>query len=403
MCEINFAYCINGTLEAKDIDALIINTGKSVGYTNKDGFGFFNDKCKIYKRGKEFGSNDAKQAKQMFKDSKFIISHVRFKTSGEKSARNSHPFMNGRFIWLHNGVISDFEEIAAKFGLAGAKVDSEVICGVLHHFIDKGLSFKKAMRKTAQELSGSLSVFIYDKKERRLYYFRHTANFNMRLVKVGEKVMIFGATDEDNLKPLPYFSDCYGFWKQDYTYIAAKEPKEDILYCISDSGISEVCDLEFKPYSTACRNNFSRSGTGTFYYDAYGNCLNEDGQFVYEGNMVHKKGDVLSPAMPEPKPKIEHNVEGQYSEEEKELKNAVHFIEDYTWSMCGESIRLERTGKDLWEFVCDDSEQELICDEYFERCYEPTKPNEPKKNRTMTGETLINLFEEMIANEGEVI
>ena len=399
MCEINFAYCINGLLDSRDINTLLINTGKSVGYTNKDGFGFFNDKCRIYKRGKEFGNQDAKQAKKMYADSKFIISHVRFKTSGEKSARNSHPFMNGRFIWLHNGVISDFEETATKFGL-DAKVDSEVICGVLHHFIDKGLTFKKAMRKTAQELSGSLSVFIYDKKEKKLYYFRHTASFSLRLIKIGERIMIFGATDEDNLKPLPYFSDYYGFWKQDYTYIAAKEPQEDVLYCISDNGIRKVCDLEFKPYSTACGKDFSRSGTGSFCWDEYGNCIDTDGRFVYEGNIIHKKGDVLSPA-PELKPKIEHDIEGQYSEEEKGLKNAVLFMEDYTWSMCGESIRLERIGKDLWEFICDDSKQEEICDEYFGRCYEPTQPNELKRNRTMTGETLINLFEEMVASEGE--
>ena len=59
---------------------------------------------------------------------KTVIGHVRFKTAGEQSDKNAHPFgFRIRGDWhfgMHNGIIGCADELAGKYGVRGHPVDS---------------------------------------------------------------------------------------------------------------------------------------------------------------------------------------------------------------------------------------------------------------------------------------
>lgn len=59
-----------------------------------------------------------------------VIGHTRLATHGEVNWKNAHPFKYGKWIFAHNGVISNYEDLNKELG-TNYEVDSQVIGALL--------------------------------------------------------------------------------------------------------------------------------------------------------------------------------------------------------------------------------------------------------------------------------
>jgi len=92
---------------------------------------------------------------------KYFIGHVRYKTAGEQSDRNSHPFGsqvgNNWYFLIHNGVLGErMREIAKRFGankISDVKVDSELFLRCITAQLRQGTSLIESIKQATYEVS----------------------------------------------------------------------------------------------------------------------------------------------------------------------------------------------------------------------------------------------------------
>jgi asparagine synthetase B (glutamine-hydrolysing) len=96
-----------------------------------------------------------------------FIAHTRFATQGSpKDRRNNHPFLCGRIVGIHNGVIDNDEALTARFDLRRtSETDSEVIFRLLERFGAESHS-------TLEEIRGSFAIAYLVADEGALYIAR---------------------------------------------------------------------------------------------------------------------------------------------------------------------------------------------------------------------------------------
>ena len=94
------------------------------------------------------------------------IGHTRWATHGEPSQRNAHPHigMNGRVVVVHNGIVENFlplrEELAAEGVQFASETDTEVIVQLVERYLESGLDFETAVRRTLAQLEGANAVVV---------------------------------------------------------------------------------------------------------------------------------------------------------------------------------------------------------------------------------------------------
>jgi hypothetical protein len=109
---------------------------------NKDGTG------SVYLRGTHFEMNKWPLSyEKVLKDNlplfhhmpydSWTVAHVRQKTHGEATVKNTHPFIKGKFAVVHNGVWSDSKLVRLvlkEFTHLSGETDSEVAAWLIAHF-----------------------------------------------------------------------------------------------------------------------------------------------------------------------------------------------------------------------------------------------------------------------------
>lgn len=210
---------------------------------NSDGYGIFNKRNIFRSIEKEMKIDN--ETKSMFKGG-WVIGHNRFGTKGEATLENTHPFVTESFMFCHNGVISNCEELEKDIGKV--EVDSQVIGLLLEKY--KALPFEKMIQEAAKRIEGYFSVFLYDKRSSKLYYFKHNANFSFASVKYKGKKYIYGFTSAE------HFKDLFNTHKKGVITFAGKKIKpleieSDAVYEIGKKLI-KVCDFtaKVKEYSS---------------------------------------------------------------------------------------------------------------------------------------------------------
>lgn len=92
-----------------------------------------------------------------------VIGHTRLATQGAVNDRNAHPFVSpcGRYLYVHNGVISNSEEITKE-----AEVDSEAIGYLLS-------DMEGDIKKVCKEIRGSAAIAVIDTQTGKLTLVSH--------------------------------------------------------------------------------------------------------------------------------------------------------------------------------------------------------------------------------------
>jgi glucosamine--fructose-6-phosphate aminotransferase (isomerizing) len=123
------------------------------------------------------------------------IGHTRWATHGGKTDYNSHPHTsnNGKITIVHNGIISNFDELKEKYLLNynfKSGTDTEVIANTIQYLqeLKPDVTFDKILSLATDILEGTWACIIHNQDEPEKLYFMK--NENPLLIGVNESMMI---------------------------------------------------------------------------------------------------------------------------------------------------------------------------------------------------------------------
>jgi glucosamine--fructose-6-phosphate aminotransferase (isomerizing) len=94
------------------------------------------------------------------------IGHTRWATHGHPTERNAHPHLDcsGRVAVVHNGIIENYRELAAKLAADGhvftSDTDTEVFAHLVEDELSAGASLAEAVRATLRQIRGAFAVVV---------------------------------------------------------------------------------------------------------------------------------------------------------------------------------------------------------------------------------------------------
>jgi glucosamine--fructose-6-phosphate aminotransferase (isomerizing) len=94
------------------------------------------------------------------------IGHTRWATHGHPTEANAHPHVDcsGRVAVVHNGIIENYRELAAKLAADGhtfsSDTDTEVFAHLLEDELNAGASLAEAVRATLREIRGAFALAV---------------------------------------------------------------------------------------------------------------------------------------------------------------------------------------------------------------------------------------------------
>lgn len=123
------------------------------------------------------------------KDMKYSIAHSRWATHGGKTDENSHPHssMNGKITIVHNGIISNYNELKNKY-LSNytflSETDTEVIANLIEYFREQGNDMLQTLNILTNEMIGTWGCLIREdvgESMNKIYFMK-----NENPVLIGE-------------------------------------------------------------------------------------------------------------------------------------------------------------------------------------------------------------------------
>jgi len=195
---------------------------------NSHGWGIWND-------GKSIKGLKTIKYKNKHLKGKTIIAHNRFATHGSKTLDNTHPFETKSFVLAHNGIISKVDN--KDTNVTDKKTDTLLFAEFLQRNYEKYKDELKALHETIEHTTGSLSICVYFKHSKNLYYYRNQGDFHIFKTAEG----IIGSTSVENI--------LMGLGKNKHIiqitgYIA---PHYDHLYKVTADKVYNICKIKSQP------------------------------------------------------------------------------------------------------------------------------------------------------------
>ncbi len=100
------------------------------------------------------------------------IGHTRWATHGVPNEVNAHPHMTDRLALVHNGIIENYQELAAELKDRGyqfeSETDTEVAAWLISSFIEDGKTPEQAMALALKKFHGAFSLAVIFKGQDNL-------------------------------------------------------------------------------------------------------------------------------------------------------------------------------------------------------------------------------------------
>ena len=115
------------------------------------------------------------------------IGHTRWATHGGVNDCNAHPHQVGKVTLVHNGIIENYRELIADYGLADtlkSETDSEVVAALLNRFYEGNP--EEAIKKTVSKLKGTFAlVILFEDQKDMIYSTRNVSPIVATICKEG--------------------------------------------------------------------------------------------------------------------------------------------------------------------------------------------------------------------------
>jgi hypothetical protein len=196
-----------------------------------------------------------------------VLAHTRKGTTGAITVENAHPFQIGKYIGVHNGVISDHKELNTKH-----KRTCEVDSMHIYHHLNEGIDISELQGY------GALGFLHLDYPDR--IYLADIGNGSMHVFGLGDKGdagFIFASTESAVKDSL----EAAGFSKGQYTEYDVKEGRTYYLEGGKYYYLTEGKEMKLKSWSSARTSYQPYSGHESDYYQGYNG--------VYGGYYRHGK------------------------------------------------------------------------------------------------------------------
>lgn len=198
MCNLNLI--IKSKVKDKyDLFAFLTAVTTASYNSNNNGDGIYTDNGIFFKSEKKI---DYKEFIELLAKSNFILTHQRLATSG-KTEEYTQPFESEEFVLGHNGIFHKFSDkkhsdtfvFFQKFIEEFEKQEGE-----------RKTKIKIALNNLLKEETGSYSIFLFDKVEKVLYYFKNSFT-SIYAYRNSEKNFMFLTTKESNSAFLRIFKE----------------------------------------------------------------------------------------------------------------------------------------------------------------------------------------------------
>lgn len=268
MCEIQVIKKFGGNLSTVDVQNFF-HMLKLGSYANRDAYGFFVEGGYNLRKALAFERESpqivgAHTTNSLRNNPSFAVGHNRLATQGNKENNyNNHPFVTDNWIVVHNGVLSNDNDLIKTHNLEyKQETDSAVIAHLLQKYTDEKKKPLDAVKNVAEQLTGSFSVVVYNVSTNQLFYFKNAStsfSWGLFTMHTGEKVLV-GSTKKKNFDEL-YASNTMIFYDPLYSKFLSTDAEANVIYEITDKDIKVVERFE----SAVAKSYYGQQYRGTAY------------------------------------------------------------------------------------------------------------------------------------------
>ena len=129
-----------------------------------------------------------------------VVGHVRFATQGEPDEnKNNHPILNGNIIGVHNGIITNDDEICTEHPY-DEEVDSAAIFALFAAHSRKSRLSTGSIAKSLEELEGDFAIIAADTRRKDSIFLARDASRPLVFSKDPEEEILWISSTGDIMR-----------------------------------------------------------------------------------------------------------------------------------------------------------------------------------------------------------